>query len=436
MIYNEKTSEISLNLGCGLKYRVGFLNVDLFNLSAADIGAHAAFLPIKSNIVGMIEAFHLLEHFDWVEVKYILNEWFRILKEGGSLIIEVPDLKSSSRKISRLKDLSSQISTLQWIYGVKNPGMRHKTGFTSEILINFLLKAGFVKIRKETPQSHQYEKGLRITCKKPFPNEIRDITLIHAFRTNITPIIFSGHVKNTHLLEKNHIENIESYLDKKEKTNMLNNCIHALTRLSICNPLLAGILLQIITRYTHILDKYQIKMSKTINFLQNIDFHQKIFTLWVKRKKTPGELEKDYQSFIVDLESKLYQVFTTDSDLKKTFSYTRSLSSESIHFFDFFFIMNKAATCYNQGLRKFYLKRYEEAKDLFIVSSRLISDNYIIYWNLGRLGALTDDPKTSYFYRTALTLSTTKAEKEEILKELRGVKERVRGSVIDIPVLR
>ncbi|MFX0016958.1 MAG: hypothetical protein ACFFBQ_11055 [Promethearchaeota archaeon] len=431
-----KGSEISLNLGCGSNYRIGFLNVDLFDLTAADFGAHAAFLPFKSNIVGRIETYHLLEHFDWVEVKYLLNEWFRVLEGGGSLIIEVPDLKASARKLSHLKDLSSQTATLQWIFGVENSGMRHKTGFTREILLNFLLKAGFVEIKKETPQSHQYEKGLRITCKKPLHNKSQDLTLIHAFRTNITPIIFSGQVKNIHLLEKNHIEIIEPLLDKKKKINMLNNYIHALARLAICNPLLAEILLQIITKNNHILDKYQIRMNKAIKFLQEINFHQKIFTLWIKRKKTPGESEKDYLAFIANLESKLYQSFITDSDLRKDFSYISTLISEPIHFLDFFFILHKATTCFNQGLRKFFLKRYEEAKDLFSMSSRLISDNHVIYWNLGRLGALTDEPKTSYFYQTALTLSPSKADKEEILKELQGVRDNAQRSVIDMPVLR
>ncbi|MHA2248211.1 MAG: hypothetical protein ACXADY_24895 [Candidatus Hodarchaeales archaeon] len=436
MTHSEKIQGISLHIGCGLNYHVGSLNVDLFDFRIADIGAHAAFLPFKSDIIGMIEAYHLLEHFDWVEVKYLLNEWFRVLKEGGSLIIEVPDLKASSRKLSRLRDLSSQTATLQWIYGIQDPGMRHKTGFTREILFNFLLKVGFVEVRKETPQSHQYEKGLRIACKKPFHNKIQDKTLIHAFRTNITPIIFSGHMKSIHLLEKNHIEIIESLLIEKKNINMVNNYIRALSILSICNPLLAEILLQIITNCTHFLDKYQTRIKTVIEFLNTINFHQKVFTLWVMRKKTPGELEKDYQSFMVDLESKLFQSFTSDSDLKKTFSYTCSMSSESIPFFDSFFIMNKATACFNQGLQKFSLGRFEEAKDRFIVASSLNSDNYVIYWNLGRLGILTDDPETTYFYQTALSLSSSKADKKEILKELHGIKESVRGIVIDTPVFR
>ncbi len=436
MAYIEKTPEISLHVGCGLNYHVGSLNVDLFDFRVADIGAHAAFLPFKSDIIGMIEAYHLLEHFDWVEVKYLLNEWFRVLKEGGSLIIEVPDLKASSKKLSRLRDLSSQTATLQWIYGIQDPGMRHKTGFTREILFNFLLKVGFVEIRKETPQSHQYEKGLRIACKKPFQKKNQDKSLIHAFRTKITPIIFSRHMKSIHLLEKNHIEIIESLLNEKKSINMVNNYIRALSRLAICNPLLAKILLQIITKYTDFLDKYRTRMNEVIEFLKGVNFHQKIFTLWSIRKKTPGELEKDYQSFIVDLESKLFQSFTTDSDLKKTFSYTCSLRSESIHFFDFFFTMNEATACFNEGLQKFSLGRFEEAKDRFILSSRLNSDNYVIYWNLGRLGILTDDPETSYFYQTALTLSSSKADKKEILKELHGIKENVHGIVIDTPVFR
>ncbi|MFX1506513.1 MAG: hypothetical protein ACFFDC_10400 [Promethearchaeota archaeon] len=432
----KEIQEVSLHLGCGLNYHIGSLNVDLFEFRVADVGAHAAFLPFKSEIIGAIEAYHLLEHFDWVEVKYLLNEWFRILKEGGSLTIEVPDLIASSKKLLRLKDLSSQTATLQWIYGVKDLGMQHKTGFTKEILINYLLKAGFIEIRKETPQSYQYEKGIRITCKKPLHARKQDKTLIHAFRTNITPFIFSKNMRSIHLLEKNHIEIIEPLLIEKKNLNIVNNYLHALSRLSICNPLLAEILLEIITMHTDLLNKYQPRINKVIEFLKMSNFHQKVFTLWTRRKKTPGELEKDYQSFIVDLESNLYKSFRSDSDLKKDFSYISLLSSEPIPFFDFFFLMDKATACFNQGLQKFYLRRFEEAKDRFVISSRLNPNNYVIYWNLGRLGILTDDPETAYFYQTALTLSSSKVDKKEILKEFHGIKENLHGIEMNTPIFR
>ncbi len=141
---------IILHLGCGGNYRPGYINIDLFDLTVADMGVHVAFLPFEANSIRMIKAYHLLEHFDWVEVKYLLNEWFRVLENGGGVIFEVPDLESTIRQLATQKDIQSQTSTLQWIYGVNESGMRHKTGFTYQILYNFLSSVGFVEIKKGT----------------------------------------------------------------------------------------------------------------------------------------------------------------------------------------------------------------------------------------------------------------------------------------------
>ncbi|WP_363268389.1 methyltransferase domain-containing protein [Okeania sp. SIO2B3] len=47
--------------------------------------------PLKDNSVDLIYGSHCLEHFSHRMVSQVLNEWFRVLKEGGILRLSVPD---------------------------------------------------------------------------------------------------------------------------------------------------------------------------------------------------------------------------------------------------------------------------------------------------------------------------------------------------------
>ena len=422
MAKSDKFTGFNLHLGCGVNYRPECLNIDLFDQSAADIVAHVGFLPFKSNTVCSIEAYHLLEHFDWIEVKYLLNEWFRVLEDDGRLIIEVPDLKYATKKLTNLNDLPSQTSTLQWIYGISERGMRHKTGFTNQILRNFLNMAGFIDIKVQTPQTHIYEKGLRIVCKKSSGKNRLHNKLLHKLRVKLSPLVYFRQIKNFTLLEKNHIEVIESLLLAKTKYNHTILYIKAFARLAICNPLLAEILLQILRNESLISKKYSNTMRALIDFLIVINFHQKNFTLWLLRKKTPGKMSKEFQTFVGDLESRIQTAIESHSNSKQLFSYVASLEPEKIPFFDIYFIIHKASVLFNQASRYFNLGRYQEAKELFFESSKLNPDNYLTFWNLGRLGILTDDLEAKNFYQLALILSQSKTNKETIRKEFQTVR--------------
>ncbi|GAH79733.1 unnamed protein product, partial [marine sediment metagenome] len=105
-------SAVRLHLGCGRVRLSGYVNIDCTRTEATDLVCDIRRLPYEDNSVDTIESYHVFEHIpvclhanvssDWGE-KYaslitVLKEWRRALKEGGNLIIEMPDLDGMVRE--------------------------------------------------------------------------------------------------------------------------------------------------------------------------------------------------------------------------------------------------------------------------------------------------------------------------------------------------
>ncbi len=88
---------MKLNIGCGDLYIENFINLDMYN-PRADVQCDAKKLPFKENSIDEIYASHIIEHFDYFEAFDVLEEWKRVLKGKGILVIETPDLLASCKK--------------------------------------------------------------------------------------------------------------------------------------------------------------------------------------------------------------------------------------------------------------------------------------------------------------------------------------------------
>ena len=89
---------IKLNLGCGDKILPGYINVDVASERAGkkpDVISDIRKLTFNDNYADEILSVHVIEHFWRWEVYEILKEWIRVLKPGGKLILECPNLQSA-----------------------------------------------------------------------------------------------------------------------------------------------------------------------------------------------------------------------------------------------------------------------------------------------------------------------------------------------------
>lgn len=83
-----------LNLGCGRKVKIGFLNVDGAKLPGVDVvhNLNRYPWPFPDNSFSLIEAEHVIEHLD--DFIRAMKELHRITKKGGTIYIEVPYFNS------------------------------------------------------------------------------------------------------------------------------------------------------------------------------------------------------------------------------------------------------------------------------------------------------------------------------------------------------
>jgi len=169
---------IKLNLGCG--HRIfpkedGWINCDLANNwsdKKPDVECDIKKLPFDDNYADEVHAIHVVEHFYLFEITDVLKEWKRVLKPGGTLVIEVPDMN----KILRWFMQSPVDPRMTWwaLYGdpgYKNPDMVHKWCYTFDMLLSILNGVGFKNIKEESVKFHKPQRDMRIVGEKPKEGE-------------------------------------------------------------------------------------------------------------------------------------------------------------------------------------------------------------------------------------------------------------------------
>lgn len=147
--------KIRLNLGCGHDLRMGYINSDLYD-PAADVKLDSSNLPYENNSVDEILAYHIIEHFPYRQSLNTLSEWYRVLKAGGKLRIETPDLLSSCEAFAAHKnDHEWRRGFLGHLFSEAgdSPGQLHYFLFTESHLAFELNRTGFRNITRREPDS-------------------------------------------------------------------------------------------------------------------------------------------------------------------------------------------------------------------------------------------------------------------------------------------
>lgn len=153
---------MKLNLACGDIIVPGWINVDLYN-PKADLKCDVTRLPYEDNSVEEIWASHIIEHFHYYEGFDVLREWLRVLKPGGKIMIETPDMLASCKLFVEGNEqdrinLYGHFFAQPWL----GPGQVHKFLYTETQLRWTLEQCGFKNIQ-------------RVVAKRYIGNENRNL---------------------------------------------------------------------------------------------------------------------------------------------------------------------------------------------------------------------------------------------------------------------
>jgi predicted SAM-dependent methyltransferase len=144
---------LKINLGSGSRPLEGFVNVDaLADAPGVDVVADITErLPFDDASAEVVYASHILEHFPHGDTPRLLAEWRRVLRDGGLLLIGVPDLDVIARMIVERPGWFTPPHN-PWvgaIYGgQKDEWDFHKAGFNLPWLAHLLREAGFGDVRR------------------------------------------------------------------------------------------------------------------------------------------------------------------------------------------------------------------------------------------------------------------------------------------------
>lgn len=116
---------------------------------------------VKDGSVETIYTSHLLEHLPHPQIPNILDVWFKKLRDGGNILVNVPDMRWVAEQVIKYcngekidsghyTEWEGEHGMQQIIYGSHaHDGEVHKSGFTQETIYKLFEKAGFKDIKTE-----------------------------------------------------------------------------------------------------------------------------------------------------------------------------------------------------------------------------------------------------------------------------------------------
>ncbi len=163
--------KIKYNLGCGTEILEGYINCDINYFPGVDVVCPLWKLRTRDyklvidNSVDEIRASHVIEHVPPDMLDQTLQEWYRVLKQGGAVFIYCPNAALIFQDYLDKKIPMEEASRL--LFGEHDfSGNVHHTCFDQARLDALVENTGFEVISHEgRPNAYRYELGVHAIKK-------------------------------------------------------------------------------------------------------------------------------------------------------------------------------------------------------------------------------------------------------------------------------
>lgn len=171
---------VKLNIGCGKQTWDGFFCVDAVRhpkaTRAPDLLHAFRFvgpvmeerLPLSDECASEVHSYHFLEHVYRWEAPALLGEFRRLLKPGGKLVLELPNIEAAARNLLAGMDDQQAMWPLYGDPGHEDPFMCHRWGYSPRTLRALLAECGFTDIEERAPKTHgaRANRDMRMEARK------------------------------------------------------------------------------------------------------------------------------------------------------------------------------------------------------------------------------------------------------------------------------
>lgn len=270
---------LKLNLGCGLKYKRDYINIDSSDSTVSDEIMKAYELIYDDESVDLIESFQLVENLGFNNTILALGEWFRVLKTNSSVIIETSDIEKTFELYLKTTDHNQKATTLNWIYDLNH---KHKYCYPSGLLRRLLVESGFVEIMENHHEKTFGTPTYTLIAKKPL-NYNPNYLLIHNLRKRVYSNIelfktVSGPQYQLDF-EKTVLGYNVGFTPRDFSTITFNELFTKCLSYSLTA---AKILIEESAKLNIISEDQQNQINEKINLLESLSFHKCLYSIWHK----------------------------------------------------------------------------------------------------------------------------------------------------------
>ena len=132
---------LKLHLGCGDYWFEGYVNIDIEVYGGTDMCWNLLErLPFQDKTVEIIESYEVIEHVDQDEAKNMIDDWYRLLIDGGKVRISTPDMDALVSQYEANKE-----KTIEFMFGFTGY-QKHKWIYTAETLKKLFEDKGFKQV--------------------------------------------------------------------------------------------------------------------------------------------------------------------------------------------------------------------------------------------------------------------------------------------------